>query len=109
MTREHKLKKLEMKFDVGHEFYIQAEAMDLNRIAVKVSRDFYVELNQVEALNFIEKKEKVMNEQISKLSDKMAEVKAHMVFVNEAIRELLNISEERSQKPSRQMLWSNPF
>ena len=104
MTREQKLKKLEMKFDVGHEFYMQAEALDLNRFVVKVSRDFYVELNQEEALHFIAKKEKVMNAQIEKLSDKMAEVKAHIVFVNEAIRELLNISGEPTPKPSRQML-----
>ena len=93
MTKEQKLKKLEMKFDVGHEFYMQAEALDLNRICVKVSREFYVELNQEEALNFIEKKERVMNGQIENLSEKMAEVRAHVVFVNEAIRELLNISE----------------
>ena len=64
----------------------------MNKIAVKVSREFFVELNQVEALNFIDKKEKVMNAQIEKLNEKVAEVKAHMVFVNEAIRELLNIS-----------------
>ena len=98
------MKKLEMKFDVGHEFYMQAEALDLNRIVVKVSREFFVELNQEEALNFIGKKERVMNEQIEMLSEKMAEVKAHVVFVNEAIRELLNISEDRTPKPSRQML-----
>ena len=77
LTREQKLKKLEMRFDVGHEFYLEAEALDLNRIVVKVSREFYVELNQLEALNFIEKKEKVMNAQIEKLNDKIAEVKAH--------------------------------
>ena len=95
-----------MKFDVGHEFYMQAEALDLNRIVVKLSKEFFVELNQEEALNFIGKKERVMNGQIEKLSEKMAEVKAHMVFVNEAIRELLNISEDRTPKPSRQMLWA---
>ena len=61
LTREQKLKKLDMRFDVGHEFYMQAEALDLNRIVVKVSRDFFVELNQDEALNFIEKKDRVMN------------------------------------------------
>ena len=73
----------------------------MNKIAVKVSREFFVELNQVEALNFIDKKEKVMNAQIEKLYEKVAEVKAHMVFVNEAIRELLNISEDRAPKPTR--------
>ena len=83
---------------------MQAEAIDLNRFVVKVSREFYVELNQEEALNFIEKKERVMNAQIENLGEKMAEVKAHVVFVNEAIRELLNISADPTPKPTRQML-----
>ena len=60
---------MDMRFDVGHEFYMQAEADDLNRIVMKVSRDFFVELNQEEALNFIGKKERVMNTQIEKLGD----------------------------------------
>ena len=93
-----------MKFDVGHEFFMQAEALDMNRIVVKVSREMYVELNQEEALNFIGKKEKVMNAQIEQLANKIAEVKAHIVFVQEAIRELLNISEDRAPKPTRQFL-----
>ena len=42
-----------------------------------------------------------MNTQIDKLGDKIAEVKAHMVFVNEAVRELLNISDEPTPKPTR--------
>ena len=95
------MKKLDMRFDVGHEFFMEAEALDMNRIMVKVSREFFVELNQEEALNFIAKKERVMNTQIEKLSKQMAEVKAHIVFVNEAIRELLNISEDRTPKPTR--------
>ena len=90
-----------MRFNVGHEFFMQAEATELNRIVVKVSRDMFVELNQEEALNFIEKKERAMNTQIEKLGDKIAEVKAHIVFVNEAVRELLNISEEATPKPTR--------
>ena len=49
----------------------------MDRIVVKVSRDFFVELNQLEALAFIEKKERVMNGQIEKLDTKIAEVKAH--------------------------------
>ena len=46
---------------MGKEFYIQAEATDLERIIVKVSQHYYVELNQDEALLFIKKKETLMN------------------------------------------------
>ena len=98
MFREQKLKTFETRVDMGKEFYIQAEANDLERFVVKVSQHYYVELNQDEALLFIKKKETLMNSQIEQLSQKAAEVKAHIVFVNEAIRELLNISEERTKK-----------
>ena len=103
MIRDQKLKKFEARVDMGHEFYMQAEALDLNRFVVKVSRHYYVEMNQEEALNFIDKKEKLMNSQIEQLTEKAAEVKAHIVFVNEAIREILSISEEK-EKPQRMML-----
>ena len=95
---------MDLRFDVGHEFFMQAEALDLDRIILKVSRDTFVEVNQEEALKFIEKKERVMNGQIESLAQKIAEVKAHIAFMNEGIRELLNISEGRSEKPARQML-----
>ena len=61
LTRSQKLKKLDLRFDIGHEFFMQAETEELNRIVVKVSSDLFVELNQEEALNFIEKKERLMN------------------------------------------------
>ena len=64
MFREQKLKKFETRVDMGKEFYMQAEALDLNRIVVKVSQHYYVELNQEEALLFIKKKETMMNAQI---------------------------------------------
>ena len=92
------MKTFETRVDMGKEFYIQAEATDLERFVVKVSQHYYVELNQDEALLFIKKKETLMNSQIEQLSQKAAEVKAHIVFVNEAIRELLNISDERTKK-----------
>ena len=61
MFREQKLKTFETRVDMGKEFYIQAEATDLQRFVVKVSQHYYVELNQDEALLFIKKKETLMN------------------------------------------------
>ena len=61
MFQEQKLKKFEARVDMGKEFYMQAEALDMNKIAVKVSKHYYVELNQDEALLFIKKKETLMN------------------------------------------------
>ena len=45
MMKDQKLKKFEAKVDIGREFFMQAEANDVQRIVVKVSRDYFVELN----------------------------------------------------------------
>ena len=92
MIREQKLKTYESRVDVGHEFYLTAEATDLDKIMVKVSREYFVELNQDEAFRFVDKKEKLMNQQIDFLQTKMAEARAHMSFVKQAVGELLNIT-----------------
>ena len=82
---------------------MEVEVHDLEKIMVKVSKEYFVELSQDEALQYVSKKEKLMNNQIERLHLKMAETKAHMVFVTEAVRELLHISEEK-QKQQRQFL-----
>ena len=45
---------------------------DMSKVMVKIARDFYVELKQEEALQYIGKKEKVLNRKIEALSDKAA-------------------------------------
>ena len=59
--REQNLKKFQTRVDMGKGFYIQAESSDLNRIVIKVSKHYFVELNQEETLSFIKKKETMMN------------------------------------------------
>eukprot|EP00347_Sterkiella_histriomuscorum_P008070 403346490 len=98
MIKEQKLKKYEARVDVGCNFFVQAEVEDLQKIMVKVSKDFFVELNQEETLAYIAKKEKFFNKKIDALSDKAAQIKAHIAFVIEANRELLNIDGEKQQK-----------
>lgn len=65
---------------------------------VALTKDFFVELSQEEALNYIDKKEKYLNEKSAALTKRASEIKAHILFVKEAIRELLNISEEKTPK-----------
>ena len=45
MLRDQKLKTFQSRVDAGHEFYLQAETKDLNKIMVKVSREYFVEMN----------------------------------------------------------------
>ena len=72
---------------------------------VALSKDFYVELSQEEALIYVSKKEKYLNDKANALTKRASEIKAHILFVQEAIRELLNFSGEKQPKV-RQMLWT---
>ena len=89
------MKTFEARVDIGCEFFVQAEATSMDKVMVKVSKDYFVDLHPKEAIQYCEKKEKLLNAKIEALTKKGCEVKAHIVFVNEAIRELLNISPEK--------------
>uniref|UniRef100_A0A7S3CJF0 Uncharacterized protein n=1 Tax=Strombidium rassoulzadegani TaxID=1082188 RepID=A0A7S3CJF0_9SPIT len=103
MIREQKLKKFDSYVDLGCNIFVQTEVKDLSRIMVALTKDFFVEMSQEEALGFIEKKEKVMNEKIKLLTKKSCEIKAHILFIQEAIRELLKFTPGKTPK-QRQFL-----
>ncbi len=64
---------------------------------VKVSSEYFVELNQQESLNYVDKKEKLLNAQLTRLENSIAETKAHLSFVNTAVSEILNFSSVDNQ------------
>lgn len=103
MMKEQKLKKFESRVDVGCNIFVTAEVEDTSKVVVALSKDFFVELSQEEALIYIAKKEKYLNSKSEALTKKASEIKAHILFVQEAIRELLNISPEKAPKV-RQMM-----
>jgi prefoldin subunit 5 len=49
---------------------------------VKIGRDYFVELSQDEALQYIGKKEKVLSQRSERLTDQAAQIKAHIAFVS---------------------------
>ena len=95
MIKEQKLKKFESRIDIGCNFFVNTEVEDTSKLMVALSKDFFVELSQEEALIYIDKKEKYLNEKTKKLTTRASEIKAHILFVQEAIRELLQISGEK--------------
>ena len=98
MLKEQKLKKFESRVDIGCNIFVTTEVEDTSKIMVALSKDFFVELTQEEALVYIDKKEKYLNEKTKKLTNKASEIKAHILFVQEAIRELLQISGDKTPK-----------
>ena len=67
-------------------------------IMVALSKDFFVELTQEEALVYIQKKEAYLNEKTTALTKRSCEIKAHIMFVQEAIRELMGVSPDKAPK-----------
>jgi prefoldin subunit 5 len=49
---------------------------------VKIGRDYFVELSQDEALQYIGKKEKVLSQRSERLTEQAAQIKAHIAFVS---------------------------
>ena len=98
MLKAQKLKKFESRVDIGCNIFVNTEVEDTSKIMVALSKDFFVELTQEEALVYVEKKEKYLNDQAKALTKKASEIKAHIMFVQEAIRELLNIDPEKTKK-----------
>ena len=98
MLKAQKLKKFESRVDIGCNIFVNTEVEDTSKIMVALSKDFFVELTQEEALLYIEKKEKYLNEQTKALTKRASEIKAHIMFVQEAIRELMNIDGEKAPK-----------
>ena len=98
MLQTQKLKKYESKVDIGCNVFVTTEVEDTSKIMVALSKDFFVELTQEEALVYIDKKEKYLNEKTNALTKRSCEIKAHIMFVQEAIRELMGVSPDKAPK-----------
>ena len=81
MLKEQKLKKFESRVDVGCNIFVETEVEDTSKIMVALSKDFYVELSQEEALVYIDKKEKYLNGKTTALTKRASEIKAHILFI----------------------------
>ncbi len=97
VIQESKLKPgepLKSKVDLGCNFYVQAEVPDPTKILVEVGLGFLAELTLPEALKFIEKKTKVLEQRACELTKQSCQVKANIKLTLEALRGLQNISSE---------------
>lgn len=95
---------LKTKVDLGCNFYVQAKVPDTSKVFVNVGFGFYVEFTHDEALNFIRKKEVILNNQAEKLTKDATTVKAHIKLVLEGLRELQQLPVEADKKPYRDVL-----
>ncbi|XP_052807924.1 protein UXT-like [Mya arenaria] len=92
---------LKTKVDLGCNFYVQANIADPRTIFVFVGYGFFVEMSFDEAIKFIDKRTKFLNDHTDHLTSEANKVKANIRLVIEGLRELQNIQsadEETNKK-----------
>jgi prefoldin alpha subunit len=95
--------KLNTRVDLGCNFYANAVVEDPTKIFIAIGYGFFLEMKFDEALRFIQKKVKLLNESADDLSQKACEIKAQIKFVLEGIREMQDIN--FTDKPEKHSLF----
>ncbi|XP_015272766.1 PREDICTED: protein UXT [Gekko japonicus] len=86
-------RELVTQVDLGCHFYVNAEVPDTSTIFVALGYGFYAELTLPEALAFIEKKNKLLNETAETLTKDSTKIKANIRMVLEGLRELQGLQD----------------
>jgi prefoldin alpha subunit len=79
---------LKTMVDLGGNMYARARIRDTSRVIVCIGMGFYLEMELLEALTFIETKTKQLNDKIDRLNKNASEIQARMELVLEGIKEL---------------------
>ena len=79
---------LKTKVDLGCNFYAKASVKNPQKVFVDVGLGLFLELTHDEALNFIEKKTKSLDEKVAKLTQESSKIKANIKVVLHGLREL---------------------
>lgn len=93
--------KLRTRVEIGCNFYVQANITDLDKIIVDVGCGIWIPMNRDEASKFIVEKLKVLNTQVSSLTQQELQIKAKINIVLQGIRELQGISQQLFSSQSR--------
>jgi prefoldin subunit 5 len=94
------IKPLETKIDLGCNFYAKAKTDNVSRIYIAIGYGFHLEMSFNEALKFIEKKVKILNNLADEYSIKASEIKANIKFVLEGLKEIQNLNFNPNPKNS---------
>ena len=94
-TEDCQEKGFKTRVDLGCNFYMRAKTEPVGTLMVSVGLGLFVEMQRGEALAFIEKRIKVLEERVTQLKQDSAKVKAHIKLVLGMLRELQFVSKER--------------
>ncbi|XP_003748492.1 protein UXT homolog [Galendromus occidentalis] len=85
-------KEVRMQVDIGCSFFCQANVPDASKIFVCLGMGIFCEMSHEDAVDFIEKKQQLLQKRIDHLSDQCAEVKARIQIGLQALSELQGLS-----------------
>ncbi|KAJ5075520.1 protein uxt [Anaeramoeba ignava] len=84
--------------DFGANIFVQTKVHDTSKLFVDIGANVFLEFTRKGAINFIEKQEKILNEQADELTEKAAKIKANIQTISQGIYELMNINEKEKEK-----------
>jgi prefoldin subunit 5 len=78
IIKEHKLKEITSRVNIGMDFYVQAKG-NVELITVETGVEgLSIEMTVDEALEYITKEETLLNDKIAQLTDRAANIRAHI-------------------------------
>ena len=80
------------RVDLGCNFYANALVSDTSRVCVCIGYGFYLEMRRDEALRFIAKKCKSLNESADELKARACDINARIRFVLQGLKELQQLT-----------------
>ena len=87
-------KPLKTKVDLGQNFYVKARVKNPQKVCVDIGFGMFLEMNHTEALEFIEKKSKFLNDKADNLTKESVKIKASIKLVLHGLREIQGLSAE---------------
>lgn len=85
---------LKTKVDLGQNFYVKARVKNPQKVCVDIGFGMFLEMNQTEALEYIEKKSKFLNDKADNLTKESVKIKASIKLVLHGLREIQGLSAE---------------
>ncbi|KAK3817648.1 MAG: Prefoldin [Benniella sp.] len=92
VIKDNGLTEMKTQVDLGSNFYVQAKIPDTKHIFVNVGFGFHAQLTLDEALAFITQKEAFLQKKAERLTEKAAQIRAHIKIVLEAMAEIMKLS-----------------
>ena len=85
---------LKTKVDLGQNFYVKARVKNHKKVFVDIGFGMFLEMSYAEALEFIEKKNRFLQDKADNLTQESVKIKASIKLVLHGLREIQGLSAE---------------